>query len=311
MTLYSDLAQRYSHFALIYNVKAASFTFCPALVGIVLLLLLLPERLEALGTSVRSASIAPRVNPGGARDSGDTVKRVLLAAALALTAATAGTSAASAYAPEPEGSPAPEMTNMPEENAPDEGVPEETTPGETGEPGETGAPGAPGGPEATPTGEMTPGMTASPMGPGCASLKDTISGVADQPAGTALTKIPDLSKLSQAVKQVGLEEKLNSAKDITIFAPNDAAFGSAPTDVQDAMSDKAAATKILSYHVVEGKVNPADLKDGDMLKTHQGGELSVKGTGENMTINDAKIVCGGIPTSNATLYIIDKVLMPK
>ncbi|MEU4515983.1 fasciclin domain-containing protein [Nonomuraea wenchangensis] len=228
------------------------------------------------------------------------MKRVLLAAALALTAATAGTSAASARTPEPEGSPAPEMTTMPEENSPDGGMPEETTPGETG------MPGAPGSPE-----EGTPGATASPMGPGCAAMKDSLSGVADQPAGTALTKIPDLSKLSQAVKQAGLEEKLNSAQDITIFAPNDAAFGSAPTDVQDAMSDKAAATKILSYHVVEGKVSPADLKDGDMLKTLQGGELSVKGSGEDMTINDAKIVCGGIPTQNATLYVIDKVLMPK
>ncbi|MGA4987988.1 fasciclin domain-containing protein [Nonomuraea bangladeshensis] len=233
------------------------------------------------------------------------MKRVLLAAALALTAATAGTSAASARTPEPEGSPAPEMTSMPEETSPDGGMPEETTPGETGEPG------APGGPEATATGEMTPGATTSPMGPGCAAMKDSLSGVADQPAGTALTKIPDLSKLSQAVKQAGLEEKLNSAKDITIFAPNDAAFNAAPTDVQDAMSDKAAATKILSYHVVEGKVSPTDLKDGDMLKTLQGGELSVKGSGEDMTINDAKIVCGGIPTSNATLYVIDKVLMPK
>ncbi|QYC41624.1 Immunogenic protein MPT70 precursor [Nonomuraea coxensis DSM 45129] len=239
------------------------------------------------------------------------MKRVLLAAALALTAATAGTTAATARTLEPEGSPAPETTTMPEETTPEEttpdetGMPEETTPGETGEPG------APGGPMSTPTGEATPGATTSPMGPGCAALKDSISGVADQPAGTALTKIPDLSKLSEAVKAAGLEEKLNSAKDVTIFAPNDAAFTAVPKDVQDAMSDKATATKILSYHVVEGKVSPADLKDGDMLKTLQGGELTVKGTGEDMTINDAKIVCGGIPTSNATLYVIDKVLMPQ
>ncbi|MEV4075225.1 fasciclin domain-containing protein [Nonomuraea fuscirosea] len=240
------------------------------------------------------------------------MKRVLLAAALALTTATAGTTAASALTPEPEGSPVPgetatmpgETETPPEETSPEEGAPEETAPEETA----TDEPA----PDETTTGESTPGATASPSGPGCAPLEEGLTGSADQPVATALSKVTDLSMLSEAIKQAGLEEKLNSAQDITVFAPDNAAFEAIPKDARDKiMADKSILTKALSYHVVEGKLGPADLKDGAKLKTLEGGELTVKGTGDDLTVNDAKIVCGNVPTSNATVYIVDKVLMPQ
>ncbi|WP_246074981.1 fasciclin domain-containing protein [Nonomuraea terrae] len=195
---------------------------------------------------------------------------MLLAAALALTASTAGTAEASILTL-PAASPSPEDTSTPE----------------------------------------SPTTTASPIGPGCASIEDSLSNIADQPVGTALSQVPELSMLSQAVKKAGLENKLNSAQDITVFAPSNEAFEAIPPDARDkVMADKQALTKVLSYHVVEGKKAPADL-EGATLKNMLGGELTVKGSGEDLTINNAKMVCGDVPTSNATVYIVDKVLMPQ
>ncbi|KAB8193312.1 fasciclin domain-containing protein [Nonomuraea phyllanthi] len=221
---------------------------------------------------------------------GITVKRVLLAAALALTASTAGTAAdAAVWTPAPESSPSPEDTStMPEESpSPDDTMPEASPP------------------------EASPGATAAPIGPGCATLQSSLAGIKDQPVGTALSQVPELSMLSDAVKKAGLEEKLNSAEDITVFAPNNKAFEAIPKETRDkVMSDKKLLEKAISYHVVEGKKTPDQLQ-GATLTTMEGSDLTVKGSGENLTINGAKIVCGGVPTKNATLYVVDKVLMPQ
>lgn len=166
-------------------------------------------------------------------------------------------------------------------------------------------------PATSPSPEISPTTTASPIGPGCASLEERLPAIADQPVGTALSQVPELSMLSEAVTKAGLKEKLDSAKDITVFAPSDEAFEAIPQDARDkVMADKQALTKILTYHVVEGKKMPSDL-EGATLKTLQGGELTVKGSGDDLTINNAKLICGDVPTSNATVYIVDKVLMPQ
>jgi uncharacterized surface protein with fasciclin (FAS1) repeats len=213
---------------------------------------------------------------------------VLLAAALALTASTAGTAHAFVLTPTPETSPSPEAT-MPETSP----APEETMP------------------EVSPSPDETPSPTASPFGPGCAAMETSLAGIADQPAGTALSQVSELSMLSDAVKKAGLEEKLNSAKDITVFAPDNKAFDAIPKEARDKlMADKDELAKVLNYHVVEGKKAPADLADAT-LKTMQGGDLTVKGSGEDLTINGAKIVCGDVHTSNAVVYVVDKVLMPQ
>ncbi|MFB9631767.1 fasciclin domain-containing protein [Nonomuraea helvata] len=217
------------------------------------------------------------------------MKRVLLAAALALTASTAGT-VAHAYVRTP--TPEPSETSMPETSP----APEETSTM----------------PEVSPSpGEVSPGATATPSGPGCSAMESELSGIADKPVATALSQVTELSTFSAAVKKAGLEENLNSAKDITVFAPDNKAFDAIPKEARDkVMADKEKLVKAINYHVVEGKKEPADLS-GATLKTLQGGELTVKGSGENLTINGAKIVCGGIHTSNAVVYVVDKVLMPQ
>ncbi|MFF5113863.1 fasciclin domain-containing protein [Streptosporangium sp. NPDC000509] len=161
-----------------------------------------------------------------------------------------------------------------------------------------------------PSGAMT-----EPFGPGCASLpasgEGSLSEMASQPVATAAASNPSLSTLAQAIEQAGLTETLNSAKDITVFAPTNEAFAKIPKEKLDKLlSDKAELTKVLTHHVVEGKKTPEDLTQGT-LTTMQGGTLTVKGSGEDFTVDDAKVLCGNIQTSNAVVYLVDTVLMPK
>ncbi|MFK0222342.1 fasciclin domain-containing protein [Streptomyces vinaceus] len=157
---------------------------------------------------------------------------------------------------------------------------------------------------------------ADPFGPACASVpKDgsgSFAGMAKEPVATAASNNPALSTLVAAVKKAGLVDTLNNAKGITVFAPTNAAFAKIPkADLDKVLADKAQLTKILTYHVVGETVTPKQLAAGT-FKTLEGGSLTTAGSGESFTVNGkAKIVCGDVPTANATVNIIDTVLIPK
>ncbi|MFI6541036.1 fasciclin domain-containing protein [Nonomuraea sp. NPDC050547] len=158
-------------------------------------------------------------------------------------------------------------------------------------------------------------MADGPFGAACSAVpadgEGSFTGMADDPVATAASNNPVLSTLVTAVKKAGLVDTLNSAKNITVFAPTNDAFAAIPKATLDkVLADKETLTKILTYHVVAGKNAPADLA-GAELATLQGGKLTTKGADEAYTVNDAKVVCGNVPTANATVYIIDKVLMPQ
>ena len=166
----------------------------------------------------------------------------------------------------------------------------------------------------SPTDMTSPTAAASPVGPGCTSLPTSGPGsaesMASEPVGTALAANTELSTLAKAVDAAGLTETLNSAKDITVFAPTNEAFDKVPKETLDKlMADKEQLTKVLQNHVVEGRKAPADLTAGP-LTTLGGGTLTVTGSGEDYTVGDAKVLCGNLQTSNATVYLIDSVLVP-
>ena len=157
--------------------------------------------------------------------------------------------------------------------------------------------------------------TAMNFGSGCASVPKSgagsFSGMSTAPVATAASANPVLSTLVTAVKQAGLVDTLNSAKDITVFAPANSAFAKIPAStLKSVLANKAELTKILTYHVASGRYTPAMLATGKPIKTLEGGTVTPAGSGTSFTVNGAHVVCGNVQTANATVYIIDTVLMP-
>ena len=160
----------------------------------------------------------------------------------------------------------------------------------------------------------TEDMAGKPFGAGCsagtADGKGSFSGMATDPVATAASNNPVLSTLVTAVTEAGLGETLNSAKDITVFAPSNDAFAAVPKATMDAaMKDpKGLLTKVLTNHVVPGKLTP-EMLAGEH-KTLGGGTIKVTGSGESFKVGEANVICGNVQTANATVYIIDGVLLP-
>jgi len=116
--------------------------------------------------------------------------------------------------------------------------------------------------------------------------------------------------LVAAVQAAGLVDTLKGPGPFTIFAPSDAAFAKIPKATLDGLlADKAALTKVLTYHVVPGKVMAADVKAG-MVKTVQGQDLTVS-TASGVMVDQSKVVATDVGASNGVIHVIDTVLMPK
>ncbi|NYG07075.1 putative surface protein with fasciclin (FAS1) repeats [Phycicoccus badiiscoriae] len=160
----------------------------------------------------------------------------------------------------------------------------------------------------------TSDMAAKPFGAGCSAVpadgKGSFSGMATDPVATAASNNPVLSTLVTAVTKAGLGETLNSAKDITVFAPSNDAFAALPKATLDAAlkDPKGLLTKVLTNHVVPGKLTPEML--AGTHKTLGGGSITVTGSGDSFMVGKAKVICGNVQTANATVYIIDGVLLP-
>ncbi|GGN40337.1 lipoprotein [Streptomyces kronopolitis] len=157
---------------------------------------------------------------------------------------------------------------------------------------------------------------AKPFGPACATVpkggKGSFDGMAKDPVATAASHNPALSTLVTAVKKAGLVDTLNGAKDITVFAPTNDAFGKIPkAQLDKVLADKTMLTKILTGHVVGEKISPDKLADGS-FDTLAKNKLTTSGSGESYMVDgSANVVCGNVQTANATVHIIDTVLLPK
>ena len=158
--------------------------------------------------------------------------------------------------------------------------------------------------------------TSMDFGPACSSVPKTgagsFTGMSTAPVATAASANPVLSTLVAAVKAAGLVDTLNSASNITVFAPDNAAFAKIPAGtLKSLLGNKAELTKILTYHVAGARYTPAQLASGTAIKTLEGGTVTPSKMGSTYEINAAHVVCGNVQTANATVYIIDSVLMPK
>jgi uncharacterized surface protein with fasciclin (FAS1) repeats len=116
--------------------------------------------------------------------------------------------------------------------------------------------------------------------------------------------------LATALQAAGLVDTLKGKGPFTVFAPTDEAFAKVPKAQLDALlKDKAALTKVLTYHVVPGAVMAKDVKAGK-VKTVQGGELTIATAG-GVTVDGAKVTKTDISASNGVIHVIDTVLLPK
>lgn len=155
---------------------------------------------------------------------------------------------------------------------------------------------------------------AEPFGEGCEAVPDdgkgSFDGMAEDPVATAAGNNPALKTLTGAIKEAKLASTLNSADEITVFAPTNDAFEAMDKATLDkAMGDpEGLLTTVLTHHVVEGKLAPEDV--AGTHETMAGDEITVEGSDEDFTVDEAKVVCGDVQTANATVYIIDGVLSP-
>jgi len=116
--------------------------------------------------------------------------------------------------------------------------------------------------------------------------------------------------LAKALNAAGLVDTLKGPGPFTVFAPTDEAFSKIPADKLNALlADKAALTKVLTYHVVAGKVLAADVKTG-MVKTVEGQSLNVHVSPMGVMVNDAKVIKTDIMASNGVIHVIDSVVLP-
>ena len=171
---------------------------------------------------------------------------------------------------------------------------------------------------AAPMMSSAPAMdTMTNFGAGCSAVPTddsnpgSFAAMAQVPVATAASGNPVLSTLVTAVKKANLVDSLNSAQGITVFAPANSAFEKIPSNTLDGvLADNDQLTKVLTYHVVAGRLSPDQL--AGTHKTLEGQDLTVAGSGTDFTVNgNSSVVCGNVQTENATVYIVDTVLMPK
>ena len=158
------------------------------------------------------------------------------------------------------------------------------------------------------------------IGPGCSGYAaqvptgpGSVTGMAQDPVAVAASNNPLLTTLTAAVSgqlnpDVNLVDTLNGGQ-FTVFAPTDSAFAKIdPATIEKLKTDAPLLTKILTYHVVPGQASPSQVIGAK--KTVQGANVTVSGGGGDLKVNNASVVCGGVQTANATVYMIDTVLMP-
>lgn len=162
---------------------------------------------------------------------------------------------------------------------------------------------------------------ASLVGPGCADYAEanpdgpgSVEGMAMEPVATAASNNPMLTMLTQAVSggvnpEVDLVDTLNSGE-YTVFAPVDDAFAQIDeTTMEQLKTNPERLTDILTYHVVEGEMTPDEVVG--MQTTLNGADVDVTGSGDELMVNGANVICGGVETANATVYLIDEVMVPE
>ena len=156
--------------------------------------------------------------------------------------------------------------------------------------------------------------TAGTIGTDCGMIPaagmGSMHAMAMDPVVTAASHNPLITTLAAEIMKADLTATLNSAKNITVFAPDNQAFKNLTAHDMAMMSGMTELAKVLEYHVVTGRITPAELAHGMTLTTVEGSQLKTSRMGSVYEVNNANVTCGNLHTANATVYIINTVLMP-
>jgi len=153
----------------------------------------------------------------------------------------------------------------------------------------------------------TAGMIGNDCGMIPAAGMGSMHGMAMDPVAVAASHNPLITTLAAEIKKAGLTATLDSASGITVFAPDNQAFAH---DMSMLGGGTAELAKVLKYHVVAVRITPAELAHGMTLTTLEGSPLMTSKMGSVYEVNSADVTCGPLHTANATVYIINKVLIP-
>ena len=154
-----------------------------------------------------------------------------------------------------------------------------------------------------------------------AAVALTVAPIAAAPAAAQTKDIVDTAvaagsfkTLAAALQAAGLVDTLKGPGPFTVFAPTDEAFAKLPAGTVEMLlkpENKAKLTRILTYHVVAGKVMAADAAKLTSAKAVSGDTLTIAAHGGGVTINKAKVVKADIAASNGVIHVIDTVILPK
>ncbi|MBB3039144.1 fasciclin domain-containing protein [Hoyosella altamirensis] len=155
-------------------------------------------------------------------------------------------------------------------------------------------------------GEACSAVPTDPSDPG------SLDGMVADPVATAASNNPLLQTLATAVAEAGLVDTLNDPNaEYTVFAPTDDAFDALGEEtLNEVLADQEQLTSILTYHVVPERHDRDAILEAGELETIQGETITISGSGDDVTVNDATVLCGNIPTANATVFVIDTVMLP-
>ena len=148
---------------------------------------------------------------------------------------------------------------------------------------------------------------------GGSNEQGTLAGMTDDPVATAASNNPVLTTLVAAVTAASLGDTLNGAEALTVFAPTDCAFAALdPATLEAALADPSGLlTTVLGFHVIPERLSAADLAGMTELTTFTGEILPVMVEGDVITVNGTTmVVVGEIQTANATVYLVDSVMLP-
>jgi uncharacterized surface protein with fasciclin (FAS1) repeats len=161
-----------------------------------------------------------------------------------------------------------------------------------------------------------PGAFGRTFGTGCAQLPrtggaGTRRGLPRVPVATAIAQVPLLSELSRAIRLAGLTRMLNTAPALTVFAPENSAFQQlGSSNLQALFTTRSDLAPVVKFQIVAGRVLPAQLFRRRVLTTIGGTKIYPARAAPSYYVNNGWITCGNLKTANATVYVVNQVLIP-